>query len=51
MVKSKRIDSFFKRKTYDKDERNASTSLVAELKQKLLQLQRSTATTKRSFLQ
>jgi len=26
MVKSKRIDSFFKRKTCDEDEKNASTS-------------------------
>ena len=26
MIKSKRIDSFFKRKTCDEDEKNASTS-------------------------
>jgi len=30
MVKSKRIDSFFKRKTFDEDEKNASTSSKIE---------------------
>jgi len=36
MVKSKRIDSFFKRKASDEDGKNASMSSMAELKQKLL---------------
>jgi len=30
MIKSKRIDSFFKRKTCDEDEKNASTSSKIE---------------------
>jgi len=30
MIKSKRIDSFFKRKTFDEDEKNASTSSKIE---------------------
>jgi len=36
MVKSKKIDSFFKRKTFDEDEKNASMSSVAKLEQKFL---------------